>query len=319
MDFLFLMRMKIGIDMMGGDFAPQEALNGVAEYLSEAAGHLVLFGDEGQILPLLESFSLLPERYTIVHAPEVIGMHEHPTKALKEKQHSSISVGFKHLATEEIDAFVSAGNTGAMLVGSLYSLKPVEGVLRPTISTIIPKENGSTGLLLDVGLNSDCKPEHLNQFAVMGSLYAQNILGIELPKVGLLNIGEEEGKGNLLAQATYVLLKENSHINFIGNLEGRDIFIDKADVIVCDGFTGNVVLKMAESIFEIMGRQKIENDYFNRFNFENHGGTPVLGISKPVIIGHGISKGRAFKNMILLAQKMIDKEMMQKLQAEFVV
>jgi glycerol-3-phosphate acyltransferase PlsX len=205
-----------------------------------------------------------------------------------------------------------------MLVGSLYALKPIEGVLRPTISTIIPKENGGTGLLLDVGLNSDCKPEQLNQFAIMGSVYAQNILGIENPRVALLNIGEEEGKGNLLAQATYPLLKENKHINFVGNVEGRDLLLDKADVMVCDGFTGNVILKLAESLFEVTQKKQIHHDYFERFNFENYGGTPVLGISKPVIIGHGISKGKAFKNMIALADKMIEKDVMQKLQAELV-
>ena len=203
-----------------------------------------------------------------------------------------------------------------MLVGSLYALKPIEGVIRPTISTIIPKENGGTGLLLDVGLNSDCKPEQLNQFAIMGSVYAQNILGIASPRVALLNIGEEEGKGNLLAQATYPLLQENKHINFIGNVEGRDILIDKADVIVCDGFTGNIILKMAESLFDITERKNIHHEYLDLFNFENYGGTPVLGISKPVIIGHGISKGKSFKNMILLAKKMIEKDIMQKLQTE---
>jgi glycerol-3-phosphate acyltransferase PlsX len=310
--------MKIGIDMMGGDFAPLEALRGIQQYIEDAAAHLVLIGDEEQLTPLLSEHPLPRDRYTIVHAPQVIGMHEHPTKALKEKPKSSISVGFHLLATGKTDAFISAGNTGAMLVGSLYALKPIEGVLRPTISTIIPKEDGRTGLLLDVGLNSDCKPEQLNQFAVMGSVYAQNILGIENPRVALLNIGEEEGKGNLLAQATYPLLKENKHIQFIGNVEGRDVFIDKADVIVCDGFTGNIILKLAESLFEITDRKSIRHEYFDRFNFENYGGTPVLGISKPVIIGHGISKGKAFKNMILLAQKMIEKEVMQKLQAELI-
>jgi glycerol-3-phosphate acyltransferase PlsX len=203
-----------------------------------------------------------------------------------------------------------------MLVGALYSLKPVEGVLRPTISTIIPKEDGSTGLLLDVGLNSDCKPEHLNQFAVMGAVYAQQILGVAAPRVALLNIGEEEGKGNLLAQAAYPILKENKNIDFIGNVEGRDVFMNKSDVIVCDGFTGNIILKMAESFYDITQRQDMRNGYFDRFNFENYGGTPVLGISKPVIIGHGISKGLAFKNMILLAQKMIETNLLEKLQTE---
>jgi glycerol-3-phosphate acyltransferase PlsX len=310
--------MKIGIDIMGGDFAPLEAIKGIQQYLQEKKGkaHLYLLGDEEEITPLTEEHSLSPNDFTIVHAPQVIGMHEHPTKALKEKQKSSIAVGFYMLANEKIDAFISAGNTGAMLVGSLYSLKPIEGVIRPTISTIIPKENGGTGLLLDVGLNSDCKPEQLNQFAIMGSVYAQNILGIDNPKVALLNIGEEEGIGNLLAQATYPMLKDNKHINFVGNVEGRDLLLDKADVMVCDGFTGNIILKLAESLFEITQRKEIQHEYFDRFNFENYGGTPVLGISKPVIIGHGISKTRSFKNMILVAQKMIEKDIMKKLQTE---
>lgn len=303
--------------MMGGDFAPLEAIKGIQQYLSATpSAHLVLIGDEEKITPLLSGYSLPTGAFTVVHAEQVIDMHEHPTKALKEKQRSSIAIGFHLLANGKTDAFISAGNTGAMLVGSLYALKPIEGVLRPTISTIIPKQNGGTGLLLDVGLNSDCKPEQLNQFAVMGSVYAQNILGIDNPRVALLNIGEEEGKGNLLAQATYPLLSQNKHINFVGNVEGRDILIDKADVMVCDGFTGNIILKMAESLFEITSEKQIRHEYFDRFNFENYGGTPVLGISKPVIIGHGISKGKAFLNMILLAQKMIEKEVMQKMKEE---
>jgi glycerol-3-phosphate acyltransferase PlsX len=310
--------MKIGIDMMGGDFAPLEVLKGIQQYLEKGEAALVMIGDEEKINPLLSEHQLPFASCNLVHAPEVIGMHEHPTKALREKQRSSIAVGFHLLATGKIDAFVSAGNTGAMLVGSLYALKPIDGVLRPTISTIIPKENGQNGLLLDVGLNSDCKPEQLNQFAIMGSVYAQNILGMENPRVALLNIGEEEGKGNLLAQATYPLLKENEHINFVGNIEGRDVLLDKADIIVCDGFTGNIILKMLESLFEISDRKKIGHEYFERFNFENYGGTPVLGISKPVIIGHGISKAKAFSNMIALAEKMIEKEIMQKLQTELV-
>ncbi len=301
---------------MGGDYAPAEVMKGVADFLKETeAGHVVLIGDEAKLDGLL----MHPNRITVVHAPQVIEMHEHPTKALKEKKQSSIAVGFGALAAGGIDAFISAGNTGAMMVGSLFSLKTLEGVIRPTISTIIPQEGGGTGLLLDVGLNSDCKPEQLNQFAVMGSVYAQHILGIENPRVALLNIGEEEGKGNLLAQATYPLLKENSRINFVGNVEGRDVFIDKADVIVCDGFTGNIILKMAESLFEITHRHGNQHEYFQRFNFENYGGTPVLGINKPVIIGHGISKAKAFKNMLALAQKMIENNMVQKLQASLEV
>jgi glycerol-3-phosphate acyltransferase PlsX len=193
-----------------------------------------------------------------------------------------------------------------MLVGALYSIKAIEGVQRPTISTVIPKLSGGTGLLLDVGLNADCKPENLNQFATLGSIYAHTILGIENPRVGLLNVGEEEGKGNLLSQATYPLLKANTKINFVGNIEGRDVFFDKADVIVCEGFTGNVILKMAESMYDIAKERQLNNDdYLSRFNYEHVGGTPVLGVAKPVIIGHGISNDIAFSNMIALAEKMI--------------
>jgi phosphate acyltransferase len=312
--------MKIGIDMMGGDFAPAEAIKGIQQYLQETTekAHLVMVGDEAQINPLLSATPLDAGQYSIVHAPQVIDMHEHPTRALKEKQQSSIAVGFQLLASSKTDAFISAGNTGAMMVGALYSIKALEGVLRPTISTLIPKENGATGLLLDVGLNSDCKPEQLAQFAVMGSVYAQQILGIEAPRVALLNIGEEEGKGNILAQATYPLLKENTRLNFVGNVEGRDLLLDKADVMVCDGFTGNIILKLAESLFEVTKLKNIHHEYLERFNFENYGGTPVLGVAKPVIIGHGISKGKAFGNMIHLAQKMIATDVMQKLAAELV-
>lgn len=304
--------------MMGGDYAPLEAVKGVKSYLTENdhAQNLVLIGNEPVIRQLLAENDVAADHLTIVHADEIIDMHEHPTKALREKQKSSIAIGFHLLASGKMDAFISAGNTGAMLVGTLFSIKALEGVIRPTISTIIPKENGGTGLLLDVGLNADCKPEQLNQFAIMGSVYAQLVLGIENPRVGLINVGEEEGKGNLLAQATYPLLKENKHIHFIGNIEGRDVLMDKADVMVCEGFTGNIILKMAESLYEISQRKKITDKYFDRFNFEIYGGTPVLGVAKPVIIGHGISGARAFMNMIKLAQLMLEKDVMQKMKEE---
>lgn len=311
--------MNIGLDMMGGDLAPLEAIRGVKLYLDEEKDsntRISLVGDQQQIEPLLKEHSIPADRIQIFHAARVIGMHEHPTRAMKEKRDSSIAVGFEKLASEQIEAFISAGNTGAMLVGALFSVKALEGVLRPTISTIIPKHGGGTGLLLDVGLNADCKPENLNQFAVMGSVYAQLMLGIEDPKVGLVNVGEEEGKGNMLAQATYPLLRENQHIHFIGNIEGRDILMNKADVMVCEGFTGNVILKLAESLYDISREGNHNNEYFDRFNFENYGGTPVLGISKPVIIGHGISKGIAFKNMIRVAGKMIEKDVLGKMKTE---
>jgi phosphate acyltransferase len=311
--------MNIGLDMMGGDFAPREAVKGIQLYLKDNNPAVVLFltGDENQLQPLLQEYSIPASAVKIIHAPQVIGMNEHPTKALKEKQQSSIAVGFHLLAKGKIDAFISAGNTGAMMVGALFSIKAIEGVQRPTIATIIPKENGGTGLLLDVGLNADCKPENLSQFAILGSLYAQYILGINNPRVSLINIGEEEGKGNILAQAAYPLLKENAQINFTGNIEGRDILIDKTDVMVCEGFTGNIILKLAESLYEIAKQKNINNEYFERFNFENYGGTPVLGVAKPVIIGHGISQAKAFKNMIVLAQKMIETDLLAKMKASF--
>lgn len=312
--------MNIGLDMMGGDFAPLEVVKGVSQYLSEqnSPANLILVGDKSQLETLTKEFQIPAGRFKIIHAEQVIDMHEHPTKAMKEKKQSSIAIGFHLLASGKMDAFISAGNTGAMLVGALFSIKAIEGVLRPTISSVLPKENGKTGFILDVGLNADCKPEQLNQFAIMGSVYAQQMLGIDSPRVALLNVGEEEGKGNLLAQATYPLLKENKHIHFIGNIEGRDLLLDKADVVVCEGFTGNIILKMAESLYDISEKQDLEHEYFDRFNFENYGGTPVLGVAKPVIIGHGISHAKAFKNMILIAQKMIEKDIMGKMKDELV-
>lgn len=312
--------MNIGLDMMGGDFAPLEAVKGLQLYLSEDIRTATIYciGDEALVQPLLEEYRVTSPNLHLIHAPEVIGYHEHPTKALKEKQRSSIAIGFHMLATGKIDAFLSAGNTGAMLVGAMFSIKPIDGVLRPTIATIVPKISGGTGVIADVGLNADCKPEQLNQFAVLGSLYAQYILNIAKPKVGLMNVGEEEGKGNILAQATYPLLKENNLINFIGNIEGRDLFNDKADVIVCDGFTGNIILKMAESVYDITQQRGFDNDaYFTRFHYENYGGTPVLGVAKPVIIGHGISNAKAFKNMVLVAEKMIESDLCGKIADQF--
>ncbi|HNA15362.1 MAG TPA: phosphate acyltransferase PlsX [Ferruginibacter sp.] len=312
--------MNIGLDMMGGDFAPLEAVKGAADFIASTTNtaiHLTLIGDETKIREHLADHPIAAGRYSIVHAAQVIGMHEHPTKALKEKQQSSIAIGFHLLATGKTDAFISAGNTGAMMVGALFSIKAIEGVLRPTIGAYMPREDGSLGLLVDVGLNADCKPENLNQFAILGSLFAKHILNFENPKVGLVNLGEEEGKGNILAQATYPLLKANKQINFTGNIEGRDILLNKADVLVCEGFTGNVVLKLAESIYDIVKRRDIHDEHFDRFNFEQYGGVPVLGVAKPVIIGHGISHALAFKNMIRIASRMLEIDLMGKMKNSF--
>ena len=231
--------MNIGLDMMGGDFAPLEAVKGVKLFLGnreQGLGNsdnliLTLFGDQQQIEALLKEHNVPQDNIRIVHTSQVIAMEEHPTKALKEKQDSSIAVGFGYLAKGLVDAFISAGNTGAMMVGSLFSIRAIEGIQRPTIGAYMPRENGKLGWLLDAGINSVCKPENLVQFAMLGSIFAEHVLGFENPKVGLINIGEEEGKGNILCQAAYPLLKEEKSINFIGNIEGRDVFLDKADVM----------------------------------------------------------------------------------------
>lgn len=312
--------MNIALDMMGGDYAPLETIKGVKLFLSENNKYdvdLTLIGDENKLIPLINEHEITAENITVVHASEVIEMQEHPTKALKEKQQSSISIGFHLLASGKTDAFISAGNTGAMMVGSLYSIKAITGVARPAIGAYIPGEDGKLSLLVDVGLNADCKPENLAQFALLGSLFSKYILNDENPRVALINVGEEEGKGNILCQATYPLLKENQRINFIGNVEGRDLLMGKAEIYICDGYTGNVILKFAESIYDIVQKRKIDDEYFNRFNFEMYGGVPVLGVNKPVIIGHGISTAGAFNNMILMAKKMIEQDFIEKIKSNF--
>jgi glycerol-3-phosphate acyltransferase PlsX len=312
--------MNIALDMMGGDFAPEETIKGVKLFLSQNSDpsvNLTLIGDIDQISPHFEASQADSQRIHVVHASEVIEMEEHPTKALKEKPQSSIAIGFHLLATGNIDAFISAGNTGAMLVGSLYSIKAINGVARPAIGAYMPRDNGKTSLLVDVGLNADCKPENLSQFALLGSLFAKYILNFDNPRVALINVGAEEGKGNIVCQTAFPLLKENKQINFVGNIEGRDLLMGKAEVYVCDGFTGNIILKFAESIYDIVQNRKIKDEYFNRFNFEMYGGVPVLGVNKPVIIGHGISTSGAFNNMIVMAKKMIDEQFIEKIKSNF--
>lgn len=312
--------MKIGFDVMGGDYAPKETILGALSYLQDAANqdvHIVLIGDQEVCAPFMATLDGYKDRVSFYHASQVIDMNEHPTKALKEKQDSSIAIGFGLLKASKIDAFISAGNTGAMMVGAMYSVKSVPGVIRPTIATLIPREDGRHNLLADVGANADCKPENLNQFAVLGTLYAKLVLGIEDPKVALLNIGEEEGKGNILAQATYPLLKENNAIHFVGNVEGRDLFSDHANVIVCEGFTGNVVLKMAESIYTIFNNRNVKDEFLNEFNFEGYGGVPILGVNAPVIIGHGISNAKTFKAMITVAEKVVNSGLIDAIKQHF--
>jgi glycerol-3-phosphate acyltransferase PlsX len=311
--------MKIGLDIMGGDFAPEAAVKGAilaAKLLSEEQ-RIVLIGDQEIAYRLIEQAGEDPAFFDFVHAPDVITMGEHPTKAIAKKPNSSISRGFQLLQTGEIDSFASAGSTGAMLVGAVFSVKTIPGVLRPALATNVPKLKSGSGLLLDVGANADCKPDMLAQFGLLGSLYMEHVIGISNPTVGLLNIGEEEEKGNLLTQAAYPLLKDNKRINFIGNIEGRDVFDDRVDVIVSDGFAGNIVLKMAESFYVVTQRKGFKDDFFDRFNFEQYGGVPVLGVNAPVIIGHGISNPAAIKSMLLLSKSMIESKVVEKMRSAF--
>lgn len=311
--------MKIGIDILGGDFAPDVNLAGVSLALKELPENVVLtcIGDANQIKDGLTKHAIPNNRIEIIHAPDVITMHDHPTRAIPQKPQSSIAVGFDLLVKKDIDAFASTGNTGAMLVGSIYKLNTIPGVIRPCITSTLPAIDGSKTILLDVGSNADCKVDVLYQFAVLGSLYSKSVYGVENPKVALLNIGEEETKGNLLTIAAHSMLANSDEINFIGNLEGRDIFMGKADVIVCDGYTGNIVLKEAEGIYTLMRKRGIRDEYFDRFNYENYGGTPVLGVKGNVIIGHGISNDIAVKNMLLHAYDVAKSQLSEKLNQAF--
>ncbi len=303
---------------MGGDYAPKAAVLGAIKAYKVLTGHtLVLIGDKEAALSILAENEVSPDNFEFVHTTEVIGMGEHPTKAIVQKADSSISVGFNLLKQGAIQAFSSAGNTGAMLVGAMFSVKAIPGVIRPAITTIVPKLKNGLGILLDVGANADCKPDVLVQFGVLGSLMAQNVYKIANPRVALMNIGEEEEKGNLLCQATYPLMKQTSLFNFVGNAEGRDLFSDHADVYVCDGFTGNIILKLAESFYGISRKKGIKDDFFDRFNYEQYGGSPILGVNAPVVVGHGISNDEAIKNMILLSKDMVESELVNKIAGAF--
>jgi len=312
--------MQIGVDIMGGDFAPEETIKGAilaAEILPQDV-KLIMFGNESTIIRLLKKKNLDPDKYDIVHTSEVIEMGDHPAKTYSSRPDSSIARGFEFLQKGKIDGFAGAGNTGAMLVGSMYTIKSVPGVIRPTIPAIIPKVDGQGTILLDVGINPDCRPDVLYQYAILGSLYAESVNNLKAPRVGLLNIGSEEEKGNLLTKSTYELMKGSRDFNFIGNVEGNEIFFqDKADVIVCDGFVGNVVIKQIEAFYSLVKKRNIKDSYFEQFNFEIHGGTPVLGVNSNVIIGHGISNAVAIKNMILHTKEIIQANLSVKILKAF--
>ncbi len=310
---------KIGVDAMGGDFAPEAVVSGAVLALDavDKDTRIVLFGDRDRIVELLEKEGIDQERFDIVATSQTIEMNEHPTQAFSKKPDSSIVVGFGYLKHKQIDAFASSGSTGAMMVGSMYAIKQIEGIIRPTIATMIPNSNGGFNLLLDVGLNVDCKPDVLAQYGHIGSIFARSVMGIENPRVALLNIGEEREKGNLASRAANELMYESQDYNFVGNIEGNQIFTNEADVIVCDGFVGNVVLKQTEGLFGVFKQLGVSHPFIEQMNYETVGGTPVLGINSTVVIGHGCSSPLAIKNMILQTERCLKASMVEKIKESF--
>lgn len=301
---------------MGGDHAPEAIVQGVMQVHSELGkdSRMVLFGDREKTLAIIEQAGFDAAKVDIVHTTQVIEMGDHPAKAFQQKPNSSITVGFHALAKKEIDGFASAGSTGAMLVGAMHTVKPVEGVMRPCIPTFIPQTNGKLALLVDAGLNADCKPEMLYQFGLLGSIYAKSVLGMENPRVALLSNGEESEKGNMLTLAAHALMKGTHGFNFVGNIEGNKIYFGTiADVVVCDGFVGNIVLKQAEAMYQLAHEKGVKNDFFDRFNYEIYGGTPVIGVNSTVVIGHGHSSERAVKSMILQTENLIKAQLATKI------
>ncbi|MBN8705853.1 MAG: phosphate acyltransferase PlsX [Bacteroidetes bacterium] len=327
--------MRIVVDAMGGDFAPKNVVLGTLEAIKETQGrfHIILTGDQDAIKKELADAGAgdgLP--LTIHHTTQVITMEDSAATAVKGKPDSSIVVGIGLCAKGHADGFLSAGNTGAVMAASTYILGRIPGVSRPTISAFFPRRPHGYNCILDVGANVDCKPEHLVQFALMGSIFMREMFGVDNPKIGTLSIGEEETKGNELTKEVHKLLKA-SKMNFIGNVEGRDIFTDQADVYVCDGFTGNIILKFAESIGHFIGHQLkkqmagmnlpaeqqmlvggVMKKTMQSFDYEEFGGVPLLGVNGVSIIGHGGSTPKAVKNMILEAEKMVNLGVNKKIQ-----
>ncbi len=309
--------MRIGLDVMGGDFAPKATVLGAIMALEEipSTDRIVLIGQKNVILNELAENNVSADLFDIVHAEEIIDMHDKPIKAMSHKTDSNLVKGFSMLKNKEIDSLASAGNTGAMLVGALGSVGAIDGVLRPCLATILPKEDGRKSVLIDVGVNPDSKPEHMFQFGLIGSIYSEKVLGIPSPKVGLLNIGEEEGKGNARCIAAYELMFGSTSYNFVGNVESRKLFKGDCDVFVCDGFVGNMLLKYTEAFWRVMYKRNLVDDYMELFNYELYGGLPLLGVNGTVIIGHGISSKLAVKNMLLQSKQVFEARISDRLKS----
>lgn len=320
--------MNIVIDGFGGDHAPLEPLRGAAAAVSELGVSVTVSGDREKLLKCAEENNISLENITIEHAPTVIPVDEEPTQILKAYADCSMAVGLQLVADNKADAFVSAGSTGALLAGGTFIVKRSKGIKRPAIATLVPtKGEKRFYLLLDSGANNDCRPEMLTQFAVMGTAYHQKIMGSATPEVGLVNIGTEEHKGTELQQSTYKLLQEAKSINFIGNVEARELPCGGCDVAVCDGFTGNVILKLSEgfgsffadalkkmffaNITTKLGAllvMKQVKEFKKSLDYKEYGGAPILGTKKPVIKAHGSSDAKAFKNAIRQAKFCIERD-----------
>lgn len=311
--------MRIGVDIMGGDFVPQAPVQGaiLAKSKLGEALQLTLIGDQNLILEELHRQNADVDAFKVVHASELISTGESPTKAIASKPQSSINLGLGMVKQGHLDGFISAGNTGAMLVGSIMGLGRIAGVARPTIGVLFPNHHRKLTLLCDVGANVDCKPEVLAQFGTLGSTYMESVWDIERPKVALLNVGEEKSKGPQAFQTAFQLMEEDPALNFVGNVEGRDIYTGKADVIVTDGYTGNIVLKFGESLYDVFSKRFPSDETVETFNFENYGGVPILGIKGIVIIGHGISTGKAIAMMIQTAATAGQNQLVDRIGAAF--
>jgi len=327
---------RIAIDAMGGDFAPvneiQGAISAFNSKSSDVDFEIIFVGKEDIINDAIAKLTPGNLKYTIFHTDDVVTMHDDPTAVIKKKKNSSLYKGIELLTNDNADAFLSAGNTGAVLSTATILLGRLKGVSRPTIGTFFPTEKNYPVFVLDVGGNVDCKPRFLYEFGVMGSIYISNMLGILNPKIGLLNVGEESSKGNEAALQAHELLSK-SDLNFIGNIEGSDIFKVKADVAVCDGFTGNIILKFAESFVGLLKnrfRQFAKKNILNKimialfypifkkvlkdFDYQNYGGVPLLGVNGVVIIGHGKSSPLAIQNMIYKAIEQYQKDINKKIE-----
>jgi phosphate acyltransferase len=311
--------MRIGVDIMGGDFAPAAPVEGAILALNHlgARAEIALIGDETLIRSELQARGQNPEAFSIVHADQVIGMDESPTKAVASKPRSTINVGIGMVKKGMLDGFVSAGNTGAMLVASVMGLGKIEGVLRPTIGVMVEIGGGRKALLCDVGANVDCKPEVLYQFGILAKVFLESVHKMANPRIGLMNVGEEEGKGPEVIKAAFSLMKGTDKFNFVGNVEGRDIYRGHADGFICDGYTGNVVLKFGESMYELLKGRFPGDAFIETFNFENYGGVPVLGVKGISIIGHGISTAKAVESMIHSAAVAAESQLVTKIEAAF--